>query len=206
MEKKFDGNYTRMLRAILDKSWMQQPTKQQPKDHLPPITKTIQGRRTRHAGHCWRSGDELISDVLLWTPSHGQAKAGWPARTYILQLGADTGCSLKDQTGAMDDWDWWRERVKEIRAGRATWWWCIYINMYIYRHCLILFNKTCLIKQEPIYTVKKKRRYIYIYIYIYTYIYMYACVFSWTGWFGLVCLVLWHINLCRLFNAKSIFM
>ena len=25
-------------------------------------------------------------------------------------------------------------------------------------------------------------------------------------WFGLVCWVLWHINLCRLFNAKSIFM
>ena len=25
-------------------------------------------------------------------------------------------------------------------------------------------------------------------------------------WFGLVCLVLWHINFCRLFNAKSIFM
>ena len=25
-------------------------------------------------------------------------------------------------------------------------------------------------------------------------------------WFGLVCWVLWHINLCRLFNPKSIFM
>ena len=24
-----------------------------------------------------------------------------------------------------------------------------------------------------------------------------------SGWFGLVCLVLWHINLCRLFYAKS---
>ena len=24
--------------------------------------------------------------------------------------------------------------------------------------------------------------------------------------YGLVCWVLWHINLCRLFNAKSIFM
>ena len=36
--------------------------------HLPSITKTIQVRRTRHAGHCWRSRDELISDVLLWTP------------------------------------------------------------------------------------------------------------------------------------------
>ena len=28
----------------------------------------------------------------------------------------------------------------------------------------------------------------------------------WKQQFGLVCLVLWHINLCRLFNAKSIFM
>ena len=51
--------------------------------HLPPITKTIKVRRTRHAGHCWRSKDELVSDVLLWTPTYGQAKAGRPARTYI---------------------------------------------------------------------------------------------------------------------------
>ena len=32
--------------------------------------------RTRHAGHCWRSKDELISDVLLWTSTYGRAKAG----------------------------------------------------------------------------------------------------------------------------------
>ena len=36
-------------------------------------------RRTKHAGHCWRSRDELISDVLLWTPTHGRAEAGRPA-------------------------------------------------------------------------------------------------------------------------------
>ena len=42
--------------------------------HLLPVTKTIKIRRTRHAGHCWRSSDELISDVLLWTPSHGRGK------------------------------------------------------------------------------------------------------------------------------------
>ena len=83
MEKKLDDNYTRMLRAILNKSWRQHPTKQQLYDHLPPITKTIKVRRTRHAGHSWRSRDELISDVLPWTPSRGQAKAGRPARTYI---------------------------------------------------------------------------------------------------------------------------
>ena len=81
LEKKLDGNYTRMLRAILNKSWRQHPTRHQLYGHLPPITKTIQIRRTRHAGHCWRSRDELIIDVLLWTPTYGQAKAGRPART-----------------------------------------------------------------------------------------------------------------------------
>ena len=52
------------------------PTRHQLYGHLPPITKTIQARRTRHAVHCWRSTNELISDVLLWTPAYGQAKAG----------------------------------------------------------------------------------------------------------------------------------
>ena len=65
LEKKLDGNYTRMLRAILNKSWRQHPPRHQLYGNLPPITKTIQVRRTRHVGHCWRSRDELISDVLL---------------------------------------------------------------------------------------------------------------------------------------------
>ena len=103
MQKKLHGNYTRMLRVIVNKSWKQHPTKQQLYGHLSPITKTIQVRRTRHARHCWRSRDELISDVLLWTPSHGQAKAGRPARTYIQQLCTDTGCILEDVPETMDD-------------------------------------------------------------------------------------------------------
>ena len=41
LEKKVDGNYTRMLRAILNKSWKQYPTKHRLYGHLPPITKTI---------------------------------------------------------------------------------------------------------------------------------------------------------------------
>ena len=67
MEKKLDRNCTRMLRAILNKSWMHHPTKQQLYDHRSSISKTIQIRRTRYAGHCWRSNDKLISDVFLWT-------------------------------------------------------------------------------------------------------------------------------------------
>ena len=91
--------------------------------HLPRITKTIQVRRTRHADHCWRSRNELISDVLLWTPTHGYAKAGWAARTYILQLCEDTGCCPEDLPQAMNDREKWRERVRDIRATSTTWWW-----------------------------------------------------------------------------------
>ena len=36
----------------------------------------IQVRRTRDAGHCWRSKGELISDIFLWTPTYGRAKTG----------------------------------------------------------------------------------------------------------------------------------
>ena len=108
-----------MLRAILNKSWRQHPTQQQLYGHLTPITKTIQVRRSRHAGHFWRSSDKLISDILQWTPSHGRTKAGQPVGTCIQQLRADAGCSLEDLPGAMDNREGWKERVREIRAGGA---------------------------------------------------------------------------------------
>ena len=100
-------------------SWQQHPMY----GHLPPITKSIQVRRTRHAGHCWRSRDELIRDVLLWIPTHGRAKAGRPARTYIQQLCEDTGCCPEDLPRAMNDREEWWERVRDIRAASTIWWW-----------------------------------------------------------------------------------
>ena len=145
MEKKLDGNYTRMLQAILNKSLRQHPTKQQLYGHLPLVTKTIKSQRTRQVGHCWRSRDKLISDVLLWTLSQGRAKAGHPDRTCIQQLCADTGCSPEDLPKAMDVKEGWRERVRNIRADSATWWWWY-------------FNKT---------------HYFYIHIHIHTYIHAY---------------------------------
>ena len=127
LEKKLDGNYTRILRAVLNKSWRQHPTRHQLYGHFPPITKTIQVRRTRHAGHCWRSKDELISDVLLWTPTYGRAKAG---------------CNLEDLPEAMNDREKWRERVRDIRAGGTTswWWWCYTIESYL---MLRVFWESC---------------------------------------------------------------
>ena len=136
IEKKLDSNYTRMLWAILNKSWRQHPTKQQLYSHLPPITKTIKVRWTRHAGYCWRSKDELISDVLLWNPSQGQAKAGQPARTYIQQLCADTGCSPEDLLEAIDDREGWQERVRDIHADGVTWWWWrLYKILIFFQNC-----------------------------------------------------------------------
>ena len=147
LEKKLDGNYTRMLRAILNKSWQQHPTRHQLYGHLPPITKSIQVRRTRHAGHCWRSRDELIRDVLLWIPTHGRAKAGRPARTYIQQLCEDTGCCPEDLPRAMNDREEWRERVRDIRAASTIWWWwwwwlllLLLLLLLLYLYLLVLLR------------------------------------------------------------------
>ena len=112
LHKNATSNIERVLEA--------NPTRHQLYGHLPPITKIIQVRRTRYAGHCWRSKDELISDVLLWTPRYGRAKAGQPARTYIQQLCEDSGCSPEDLPEAMNDGKKWRERVRDIRASGTT--------------------------------------------------------------------------------------
>ena len=109
--------YRRMCHVY--QSWRQHPTRHQLYGHLPPITKTIQVKRARHAGHCWRNRDELISDLLLWTPTHCRAKAGRPARTYIQQLCEDTGCCPEDLPRVMNDREEWRERVRDIRVTSA---------------------------------------------------------------------------------------
>ena len=107
---------------------------------------TIQVRQTRHAGHCWRSRDELISDVLLWTPTYGRAKAGRPARTYIQLLCEDMGCSPEDLPEAMNDREKWRERVRDIRASGTTWcwWWNDQTVLFSISH---LFTFTLNVKQ-----------------------------------------------------------
>ena len=100
------------------------PEKHQLYVHLPPITKTIQVRRSR---------DELRIDVLLWTPTYGRAKAGRPAWTQ--QLCENSGCTPEDLPEAMDDREKWWERVRVIRAGSMTWWW-----WWSYLNCMLMLN------------------------------------------------------------------
>ena len=56
---------------------------------------------------------ELISNVLLWTPTHGHTSVDRLAKTYIHQLYADTGCCLEDLLRAMADRDRWQDRIKK---------------------------------------------------------------------------------------------
>ena len=91
----------------------------------------------------WLSKDEIVSDVLLWTPAYGQSKAGRLARTFIQQLCDDTGCNPEDLPEAMNDRETWRERVRDIRASRTSWWWWLsYITvslLYIRGVLLLLY-------------------------------------------------------------------
>ena len=124
LEKKLNGILHKNAASNIEQfPTRQHPTRHQLYGYQPPITKTIQARRTRHAGHCWRSRDELISDVLLWTPTYARTKARRPARTYIQQPCEDTGCSPEDQPEAMNDREKWWERVRGIRPGGMIWWW-----------------------------------------------------------------------------------
>ena len=49
-------------------------------------------------------------------PTHGRAKAGRPARTYIQQLCEHAGCCPEDLPEALNEREMWRERVRDIRA------------------------------------------------------------------------------------------
>ena len=84
LEKKLDGNYTRMLRAILNKSWWQHPTRHQLYGHLPPIMR--QTRRTLLEKQGWARKWCTPMDPHIWpsksrtTSSNLHSAAVWRHR------------------------------------------------------------------------------------------------------------------------------
>ena len=129
---------------------------------------------------------ELISDVLLWTPTHGLTSFGWSAKAYYDQFCKDTGCSLEDLPREMANWDRWPLKVNDdkIKVGDKVDWLKKCFHRFILQNTFFT-NWTNLCIQLP--NLKNEHR-------------------IWPGWlFGWLFWVLWHINLCRLFNALSIF-
>ena len=91
-QKKIDGNYIRIPHAVLKKQYKTAA--------VWPLTSNL----TNHPSK--------TSCVLL---EHGCTSVGWPVKTYINQLFADTWCHLEDFK-VMADKDGWWERVKRICA------------------------------------------------------------------------------------------
>ena len=67
------------------KIWKHYPTEQL-YGHLPPISKTIKVRWTRPGGHFWTCKDKLISNIFLWTPTHGHTSVSQPCCQHKLMM------------------------------------------------------------------------------------------------------------------------
>ena len=125
IKKKLDGNYTRMLRAILNKSWKQHPheaTAERPlsshlKNHPNQTCSTLLEKQGRT--HKWRSSMEPFHiDVPVF--------ADKPI-AYLHQVCMDSGCYLEDLPRVMDDRDIWREWVRDI---------CVFSTASIIKICV----------------------------------------------------------------------
>ena len=84
-----------MLQAALNLDWRDHPSIKdiyEPQEYLSLLEK----RRLRFAGHTIESKQQLVSDVLLWRPSHGTDRKGRPTKTYIDQIADDAGCLPED--------------------------------------------------------------------------------------------------------------
>ena len=129
-EKKLDWNYSRMLHIFFKQILETAPYKTASVQPLSSILKTIQIRRRRYVGHCWRSKDKLINNVLLWSTIRVDGMTWWwwssihgHTRTKIHQLCLNTGCHLENLPRVMTKKDGWQERIKGICTVDTSWWW-----------------------------------------------------------------------------------
>ena len=97
------ASWERQKNAVLNKFWKQYPTKQQLNGQLQFILQTIKIKRGRYADHCWKSKDELKSDLSYELLFVGQpCTDSWGCRihrpTASLQRGKPPPMSVLDMT------------------------------------------------------------------------------------------------------------
>lgn len=76
LESKWDSTYTRMLRAILNISRKQHPTKQRLDDNLPAISH-VSGERQLDSSDIAGEEKRSSANILLWAPKHGHTRLGF---------------------------------------------------------------------------------------------------------------------------------
>ena len=92
-----------MPRVVKSMIWQKRSTNQVLYAGIARISTTIRQRRLRFSGHCWRSENEVVSDLVLWEPKHGKRSVGGQARTFVDLLEADTGVPRDCLPAVMDD-------------------------------------------------------------------------------------------------------
>ena len=101
LEKTTDDAFTRMLRVVLNISSKQHPTKNEFYGIVIPVISLIKDRILRFAGHCFRSKEELTSDLILQQSLHVLRTPDIPSKTFIEKLAEDMDC----KTGRSEELD-----------------------------------------------------------------------------------------------------
>ena len=64
LQDRLDGTYTRLLMRAQNISWREHKTTAEIYHGIPEISSILSQYRARFAGHCYRSKDQIISDVI----------------------------------------------------------------------------------------------------------------------------------------------
>ena len=100
--------------ATLNMRWQDRISNKELYVDLLPISTTLQIRRLQFSGHCWRSKNEVISQLRLWDLNHGRRSRGRPATAFIEQLKRNTGIHVRNP-----QLSWQKEGSGEISLYRC---------------------------------------------------------------------------------------
>ena len=104
-----------MLRVVKNVTWRQCVTNKVLYTGLPRISTTIREGCLWFSGHCWRSKNKVVGDLVLWEPKHGKRSIGGQASTLILLIcwrltpgSPETACRQQWMTGLAGEREpWW---------------------------------------------------------------------------------------------------
>ena len=123
-DKTLDRAYTKLLRVVKNVTWRQRITNEMLYAGLPWTLTTIRERRLWFSSYCWRSKNEVVSDLVLWELKHGKRSVRGQARTFVDLLEADTDVPRHCLLAAMDDRVGWRKRAvgRGVEGGGGGGW------------------------------------------------------------------------------------
>ena len=113
-QQRLDGTYTNLLRRVQNIHWSSHASLREIYRELPPISARLAKRRLLFAGHCCRAEGEVVSHLLLWSPSHLPVRSR--RLTFPKVISRDAGFDVEDLRAAMCDREVWRDVVRGISA------------------------------------------------------------------------------------------